>query len=128
MADRIDRLLSRFQAAVERYEMIKAGDHIAVGLSGGKDSIALLVMLQRLRRFYRFPFKVTAITLDPCFGGEKNDYSPVTSLCEELEIPHIIKRTRLGKSFLRNVKNQSLQPLRKDASGGASQRGAGGRL
>lgn len=97
MADRIDRLLSRFQAAVERYEMIKAGDHIAVGLSSGKDSIALLVMLQRLRRFYRFPFKVTAITLDPCFGGEKNDYSPVTSLCEELEIPHIIKRTRLGE-------------------------------
>ena len=94
MADRIDRLLSGFSGIED--EAGKAGDHIAVGLSGGKDSIALLVMLQRLRRFYRFPFKVTAITLDPCFGGEKNG-RPVPSLCEGWRYPH--NRRTNWKSF-----------------------------
>lgn len=97
MADAMDKLLSRFRAAVDRYEMIKPNDHIAVGLSGGKDSVALLVLLHRLKRFYPAEFKITAITADPCFGGKETDYQPVTALCEQLGISHIIRRTRLGE-------------------------------
>lgn len=95
MADPLQELLAPTRAAVERYAMIRPGDRIAVGVSGGKDSMLLLALLARLRRFYPAPFSLTALTLDPCFGGEAADYSPVTALCREWGIPHEIRRTRL---------------------------------
>ena len=91
----IDDLLSRVRAAVQRYDMIAPGDHVAVGVSGGKDSVLLLALLARLRRFYPVPFTLTAITLDPGFGGEEGDYSAVAALCKELEVPYELRRTRL---------------------------------
>ena len=69
MADPLQELLAPTRAAVERYAMIRPGDRIAVGVSGGKDSMLLLALLARLRRFYPAPFSLTALTLDPCFGG-----------------------------------------------------------
>ena len=90
-------LLSRLRAAVERYDMITQGDRIAVGVSGGKDSVALLFLLSRLRSFFPVPFTLTAITLDPCFGGQEGDFSPIAALCDRLEIPFVLKRTRLGE-------------------------------
>ncbi|HOB36692.1 MAG TPA: tRNA 2-thiocytidine biosynthesis TtcA family protein [Candidatus Avimonas sp.] len=96
MADSLDRLLPYFRAAVDRYKMIEQNDHIAVGLSGGKDSVVLLALLHRLQQFYPTKFSITAITADPCFGGQETDYRAVTAFCERLNIPHIIRRTRLG--------------------------------
>lgn len=96
MGDALDKLLPPVRAAIDRYTMLRPGDRVAVGLSGGKDSVALLVLLARLRRFYPAPFELTALTIDPGFGGTAADYSPVTALCEALEVPHIIKRTRLS--------------------------------
>lgn len=90
-------LLSPLRAAVDDYEMIRAGDRVAVGVSGGKDSVALLVLLARLRRFYPERFTLTAITLDPGFDGEE-DYSAIERLCRDLEVPYILKRTRLWEA------------------------------
>jgi len=89
-------LLSLLRAAIDRYDMIpEPGRRIAVGVSGGKDSAALLVLLARLRRFYPRPFSLTAITLDPCFNGQPADYSAVEVLCEQLEVPYLLRRTDL---------------------------------
>ena len=95
MSDALDELLPAFRAAVDRYEMIQPGDAVAVGLSGGKDSVLLVGLLARLRRFYPAPFTVTAITLDPCFENRETDYAPVTAFCESMDVPHIIQRTQL---------------------------------
>ena len=73
MADALQELLGPVRAAVQQYDMIGENDRIAVGLSGGKDSAALLAALAALRRFYPIPFTLTAITLDPCVGGRETD-------------------------------------------------------
>lgn len=101
MPDAGQRLLSLARAAIQRYEMILPGDHIAVGVSGGKDSVALLVVLARLRAFFPAPFTLTAVTLDPCFDGVETDYTPVTRLCESLGVPHLVRRTRLWEVVFR---------------------------
>ena len=87
--------------------MIEAGDHIAVGVSGGKDSIALLALLAELRRFYLHPFTLTAITLDPAFNGEEGDYSAVAALCGRLEVPYVLKRTKLWDAVQERIGDET---------------------
>ena len=67
--------------------MIEAGEHIAVGVSGGKDSMLTLAALARLREFYPKPFTLTAITLEMGFPGM--DFTPVAKYCEQLNVPYI---------------------------------------
>lgn len=88
-------ILSKVRAAAERFDMIAEGGSVAVGVSGGKDSLVLLYALAELRRFYPKPFSLTALTADPCFGGCETDFSRVTELCESLGVKHIVRRTRL---------------------------------
>lgn len=92
----MQRLLGLVRKAVTEYEMISPGDRIAVGVSGGKDSVALAVVLGRLRSFLGVEFDIVAVTLDPCFEGMECDYSPVTELFEQEGIRHIVKRTDIG--------------------------------
>lgn len=97
MASR-QQLLAYLRAAVERYAMLAPHDTVAVGVSGGKDSLALLVLLADYRRFSPVPFTLKAITLDPCFGGVEGDYTAVEALCDRLEVPYILRRTRLAEA------------------------------
>lgn len=87
--------LSVLRAAVDQYDMIAENDAIAVGVSGGKDSIALLKLLAELRRFYPRPFTLHAVTLDPCFDGKETDYTAVEELCDRLDVPYTVRRTQL---------------------------------
>ncbi len=101
------KLLSLTRAAVDKYSMVEESDRIAVGVSGGKDSLALLYTLAKLREFYPKHFEVVAITLDYRFNEEDGDYSQIRQLCERLNVEYVIKRTDLYKVIFveRNEKN-----------------------
>lgn len=92
----MQRLMSLMRSAMEKYNMIEAGDRIAVCVSGGKDSVALLYALAQLRRFYPIPFEIEALTLEMGFPGG-SDFSPVAGLCEKLEVPYTLKPTEIGR-------------------------------
>ena len=92
---KLQQLLSYTRKAVDEYQMIQEGDHIAVGISGGKDSLTLLYALQGLRRFYPNRFQLSAVTVD--LGYEKCDFSPVISLCRELDVPYRIVKTDIAR-------------------------------
>ncbi|MBR4859192.1 MAG: tRNA 2-thiocytidine biosynthesis protein TtcA [Clostridia bacterium] len=93
----MQKLLSHMRAACQQYEMIKEGDRIAIGVSGGKDSVALLAGMANLRRFYPEKFDIVAITLDPRFGGTDGDFSKIEELCKALDVEYVIKRTQLAE-------------------------------
>ncbi|MBT9776971.1 tRNA 2-thiocytidine(32) synthetase TtcA [Clostridium sp. MCC353] len=92
---KLQRLFSLTRQAVDRYHMIDEGDHIAVGLSGGKDSLTLLYALQGLMKFYPKKFTITAVTVD--LGFDNFDLTPVKMLCEQLSVPYTIVSTDIGK-------------------------------
>ena len=80
----MQKMLSYVRRAVDHYNMITEGDRVAVGVSGGKDSLALLVALTQLSRFYPEKFAVVAITLE--MGYDEMDFSPVQALCDRLGV------------------------------------------
>lgn len=92
----MQRIMGLMRKAITQYDMIQPGDHIAVGVSGGKDSMAMLAGLCRLREYIGIDFSLTAITLDPCFGGVQTDYSPVAELCDRYQVPYLLRRTDIG--------------------------------
>ena len=73
--------------------MIEAGDKIGIGVSGGKDSLALLVFLAQLRKFHSQPFELEAITIDMGLGM---DFSGIQKLCDELQVPLTVVKTEIG--------------------------------
>lgn len=93
----MQRVLGYMRKAIQEFDLIQDGDRIAVGVSGGKDSVALLVGLARLRRFIGIDYSLTAITLDPQFHGVPGDYSVIEKMCAELEIPYVVKKTQIGE-------------------------------
>lgn len=84
----LQKLLSRTRKAIEEFQMIEEGDRIAIGISGGKDSLALLYTLANLRRFYPKKFDIEAITVH--LGIDGMDFSPVQNLCDELNVHYTI--------------------------------------
>lgn len=91
----LQRLLSYTRKAVDDYGLIEEGDRIAIGISGGKDSLTLLYALKNLQRFYPIHFDVAAITVD--LGHEGFDLTAISALCSELCVPYHIISTDIAK-------------------------------
>ena len=102
---KLQQLLSHTRKAVDEYQMIQEGDHIAVGISGGKDSLTLLYALHRLKRFYPNHFELSAITVD--LGYEQCDFTPIKELCREMEIPYHIVKTDIAQILFEERKEKN---------------------
>ena len=92
---RLQQVLSYVRRAADDYHMIQEGDRIAVGISGGKDSLTLLYALHGLQRFYPQHFELHAVTVD--LGFQNLDLSKIESICrDELQIPYTIVKTDIA--------------------------------
>lgn len=99
----MQKMLSYVRRAVDQYHMIQEGDTIAVGVSGGKDSLALLTVLANLRRFYPNHFTLKAITLE--MGYPEMDFSGIARLCETLHVEYITLQTDI-KTIIFDIRKE----------------------
>lgn len=102
---KLQQLLSYTRRAVDDYHMIEEGDKIAVGISGGKDSLALLYALSGLRRFYPKHFDLEAITVD--LGYDNFDLTDIKKLCDELNVNYTIVKTDIGHIIFEDRKEKN---------------------
>ncbi len=93
----MQKMLGYMRKAIQEFDMIQDGDRIAVGVSGGKDSLVLLKGLVMLKRFIGIDYEVVAITLDPRFGGVDGDYSEIQKMCDEMGVKYILIPTHIGE-------------------------------
>lgn len=89
----MQKMMGLLRRCVEDYDMIADGDKIAVGVSGGKDSLVLLKLMAALRHYHNKKFELEAMTIDMGLGM---DFSAVERLCAELEVPYTIVKTEIG--------------------------------
>ena len=92
----MQRIMGYMRKAIQEYKMIENGDRIAVGISGGKDSLALAAGLAGLRRFIGIDFTLVGITLDPGWNGQYTDFTPLQQLCEKWGMEYHVIRTEIG--------------------------------
>lgn len=102
---KLQQLMSYARRAIDDYDMISDGDRIAVGISGGKDSLTLLYALHGLKRFYPHPFELEAITID--LGHPGFDVSKIRQLCEEMEIPYTVVKTDIAQIIFEERKESN---------------------
>ena len=101
----LQKLLSYTRQAVDKYQMIHEGDKIAVGISGGKDSLTLLYALANLQKFYPEHFNLIAITVD--LGYENFNLSAIQNLCEKFKVEYHIISTQISSIITQNTKKGS---------------------
>ena len=89
--DTLNAFTGIVRRAVDDYGMIEAGDRIAVGVSGGKDSMVLLAAMKHLQTYYPKPFDLAALTIE--IGFPDMDYGPVAEYCKSLDIPYVQIKT-----------------------------------
>ena len=91
----LQRLYSYLRQAIDKYNMIEEGDRIAVGISGGKDSLTLLIGLSGLSKFYPKKFEVVGVTVD--LGYEGYDTSALSTLCEQCGVEYHVVHTQINE-------------------------------
>lgn len=93
----MNKIMGSVRRAAQEYDMIAESDVIAVGLSGGKDSAALLYALSKMRSFYPVKFDVKAVHIDMGFAQSGTDVSRLESFCDELDVELSVKKTDIGR-------------------------------
>lgn len=91
---KLQQVYSFVRKAIDDYHMIEEGDKIAVGISGGKDSLTLLYALQGLTRFYPKPFQIHAVTVDLGFGNLNLD--GIRELCRSMDVEYTVVETDIA--------------------------------
>lgn len=102
---KLQRLLSLVRQAANDFDLISSGDHIAVGISGGKDSLTLLYALSELRRFYPKHFELSAITVDLGFGNQ--DFHAIETFCAGFSVPYTVLPTEIGSIVFQTRKESN---------------------
>lgn len=102
---KLQQLYSHTRKAIDDYQLIESGDKIAVGISGGKDSLTLLYALSGLRRFYPKKFDLVAVTVS--LGYEEFDLTAVVALCKELDVPYHVIPTEIAKIIFEERQEKS---------------------
>lgn len=102
---KLQKLYSYVRRALDDYQMIEAGDKIAIGISGGKDSLTLLYAMAGLRQFYPISFEIMAVSVD--LGFENFDLSPIHHLCEELQVEYHVIKTSIQKLVFQDDSQKS---------------------
>ena len=102
---KLQQVMSYVRRAIDDYHMIEEGDKIAIGISGGKDSLTLLYALQGLQRFYPKQFKIHAVTVDLGFNNLNLDKTK--ELCEALQVEYTIVKTEIAKIIFEDRKESN---------------------
>lgn len=98
----LQKLYSYSRQCIQQFDLIQEGDRIAIGISGGKDSLALLYAMAGLKKFYPKKFEIIAVTADLGFGSF--DMSAVENLCRELEVEYHLLKTDIATILKEKVK------------------------
>ena len=100
----MQKLMGLMRRCIDDYDMIREGDRVAVGVSGGKDSLVMLQLLAGLRKYFHKPFQLEAITIDMGLGM---DYSGISQLCRELDVPYHNIKTEIGPIIFEHRKEKN---------------------
>lgn len=101
----LQKLMSRTRKAIDDFQMIEEGDVIAIGISGGKDSLTLLYSMAGLRRFYPKKFSLVAVTVD--VGFKNQDFTGIKEICHKLDVPYHLVKTDISDIVFNERKETS---------------------